>query len=53
MAEPFSEDDIRRNDLPKDVFDILHDLAYSEPDQWPWKWDSIIERAQKALKGNA
>lgn len=43
---PFTEDSIRRSDLPRDVFQLLHDLAYDHEGRDRWQYRS---RAQEAL----
>jgi len=43
----FTEDDIRRNDLPRDVFVILHDLCYHHEGRDVWDY---VRRAQDALR---
>ena len=45
----FNEDDIRRSGLPKDVFGILHDLAYHHQGRDVWDY---VRRAQAALRSD-
>ena len=47
QAPPFTDDDIRRTGLPKDVFGILHDLAYHHEGRDVWDY---VKRAQAALR---
>jgi hypothetical protein len=51
MAKPFTEDDIRRNDLPEDVRGLIHDLCYDH-NRFP-RHEQYKLRAQKILKSKA
>ena len=43
----FSEDDIRRDGLPKDVFGLLHDLCWHHDGRDVWNY---VRRAQEMLR---
>jgi hypothetical protein len=43
----FNDDLIRRDDLPRDVFEIIHDLCYHVPSR---DINSYVRRAQEALR---
>lgn len=46
-SERFNEDQICRNDLPRDVFVLLHDLCYHHDGRDVWNY---VERAQNILR---
>jgi len=46
----FSEDDIRRDGLPADVFGLLHDLCYHHDGRDVWNY---VRRAQEMLRAVA
>jgi hypothetical protein len=45
-ARKFNEDMIRRNDIPRDAFGLIHDLCYDHEGRDRWQY---MERAQKIL----
>jgi hypothetical protein len=47
MTKKFTEDDIRRDDLPRDVFELIHDLAYDHEGRERFQYR---KRAQAILK---
>lgn len=47
MVKKFTEDDIVRTDLPKDVFELIHDLAYDHEGR---DRSNYKTRAQEILK---
>jgi len=47
MAKEFTEDQIRRTDLPHDVFDLVHDLCYHHEGR---DVSNYVARAQQILR---
>lgn len=54
LAEVFSDDDIRRGDLPADAFQLIHDLAYDhegrERTQYKIRAQAILKRPSGSVR---
>lgn len=46
----FNDDMIRRSDLPRDAFEVLHDLAYCYAGMADWKLENLVHSAQLCLR---